>query len=282
MNTYTKSISLIVASILFISCGSSNDNDNESTALNTIIAHAEGSGEVPKLQDYSDAGVVGLTTTEQLADMNEVVSNLTKEEVDTTEEIQALANDLGVVISIPTPTPTPVASAAEVQVLSKKVSISGYLSTCDDYIEQKGKDVNNNGVLDTDEITSSTEVHPQGEALTIDELKTKIANGDDVSNVNTCNITDMQSLFFDNTTFNKNIGAWNTAAVTSMEGMFTFASAFNQDIGSWDTSSVTNMNSMFSFASIFNQDISQWNVAKVQEHTSFSTDSALSSENSPF
>jgi hypothetical protein len=121
-----------------------------------------------KYQDYSDAGVVGLTSTEQLADMNEVVSNLTKEEVDTTEEIQALANDLSVVI--PTPTPTPIVNTPEASILTKKVGIEGYLSTCDDYIEQKGKDLNFNNVLDSSEITSNTEIHPQGKALTLQVL----------------------------------------------------------------------------------------------------------------
>jgi surface protein len=287
MNTYTKNFSLILASILFISCGS-NNTDNELTGLDTLIAYAEGNGETPTLEDYTNAGVMGLSI-EELAELNEIIFNLSKEEVDSTEEVQALANNLGVdipiIIATPTPTPTPKPidnTAVVLKSLSKKVPIDGYLSTCEDYIEHKGKDVNANGILDESEITSSTEIHPQGEALTLDALKSKIANDEDVSAVNTCNINDMQLLFLDNGTFNQNISAWNTSAVTNMEGMFAFASVFNQNIGKWDTSSVTNMNSMFAFATVFNQNISAWDIGKVEDHTSFSTDSALSPVNSPF
>jgi surface protein len=277
INTYSKGLAIILASILFISCG--NNNNSKNSAFKILIEYAQGSEQTPTLENYSDAGVIGLDT-EQLADMNEVISNLTKEEIDSTEELQALADALGIVVEIPEETPTE--TKPTVVTLTKKVSITGYLITCDDYTEQKGKDVNYNSVLDTNEITSSTEVHPQGVALTLDELKTKIANSEDVSSVNTCNITDMQLLFLNNSTFNQDIGNWNTSAVTTMDGMFALASVFNQDISSWDTSSVTNMNSMFSFATVFNQNISSWNVTKVQDYTSFSTGSALTVGNSPF
>jgi surface protein len=69
--------------------------------------------------------------------------------------------------------------------------------------------------------------------------------------------------------------------MTVMNGMFLNASGFNQNIDSWDTSNVTNMNSIFRLASSFNQDISGWNMDKVTSHTDFSTDSALTLENSP-
>ena len=79
---------------------------------------------------------------------------------------------------------------------------------------------------------------------------------------NTERVTNMSSMFANNTAFNQNIGAWNTSAVTNMGAMF-FANGFNQPIGSWNTSAVTNMDSMFTFNTAFNQDISSWNTSAV-------------------
>ena len=118
----------------------------------------------------------------------------------------------------------------------------------------------------------------------------------DISSWNVSNVTDMSSMFFANTTFNRNInnwdtssvanmgymfrGAeafnqplnnWNTSSVTTMREMFRDATAFNQDISSWNTSIVTNMSNMFNSAVIFNQDLSSWNVVLVTSSSSFST-----------
>ena len=79
----------------------------------------------------------------------------------------------------------------------------------------------------------------------------------------TSNVTDMSSMFYGATAFNQDIGNWDTSSVTDMVGMFYEASSFNQDIGNWNTSSVTDMVGMFYEASSFNQDIGSWDTAKV-------------------
>ena len=79
----------------------------------------------------------------------------------------------------------------------------------------------------------------------------------------TSNVTDMSSMFYGATAFNQNIGSWDTSSVTSMNSIFENATVFNQDIGSWDTSNVTDMVGMFYEASSFNQDIGNWNTSKV-------------------
>ena len=101
--------------------------------------------------------------------------------------------------------------------------------------------------------------------ITLDELKTKIANNEDVRFVNTSEITDMSNLFLNNQTFNQDISSWNTSNVTTMEGMFNSAWTFNQDISNWDTSKVTNMKFLFHYAQKFNQDLSKWDTSNVTD-----------------
>ena len=81
----------------------------------------------------------------------------------------------------------------------------------------------------------------------------------------TSNVTDMSSMFYGATSFNQDIGSWDTLSVTTMNSIFENATAFNQDIGNWDTSSVTDMSSMFYEASSFNQDIGNWDTSSVTD-----------------
>jgi surface protein len=82
------------------------------------------------------------------------------------------------------------------------------------------------------------------------------------NNIVTTLMTDMDSLFRDNSTFNQPIGSWDTSNVTDMDSVFYQAQAFNQNIGSWNTANVTTMSFMF-YAKAFNQNISSWDIAKV-------------------
>ncbi len=86
-------------------------------------------------------------------------------------------------------------------------------------------------------------------------------NADDKPNLS--NVTDMEEMFQDATSFNGDIGSWDVSSVTTMRSMFSFATSFNQDIGSWDVSSVTNMEEMFRDATSFDQGIGSWDVSSV-------------------
>jgi len=120
-------------------------------------------------------------------------------------------------------------------------------------------------------------------AITKEALRLMIANGKNVTKVNTCAITDMHglvSIYYPSwsidsslteeqktnlTNFNQDISGWNVSKVTNMSGMFYKATAFNQPIGDWDVSSVTDMADMFYKATAFNQFIGNWNVSSVTD-----------------
>ena len=99
--------------------------------------------------------------------------------------------------------------------------------------------------------------------LTLEQLTEKIQTGADVTRVNTSQITDMSSLFYNLTSFNQDISNWDVGNVTDMSGMFQNASSFNQDISNWDVGNVTFISGMFYGATSFNQDINNWNVGNV-------------------
>ncbi len=137
-------------------------------------------------------------------------------------------------------------------------------ANCQGEIIKSGLDLNDNGILEEDEVVSTTENYTEGTPVTRMALDMMILNGEDVTQVNTCKITDMSNLFMFNVGFNQDISGWNTGSVTNMEGMFFSASSFNQPIGAWDVSNVTNMGLMFSSASGFNQPIGEWDVSNVE------------------
>ena len=75
------------------------------------------------------------------------------------------------------------------------------------------------------------------------------------------NVTYMNNLFNNFTTFNSDIGGWDVSNVTDMRSMFKNTS-FNSDINDWDVSNVTNMSYMFK-SSNYNQPLNNWDVSNV-------------------
>jgi len=138
-------------------------------------------------------------------------------------------------------------------------------ANCKGYVTLVGKDLDANGLLEGSEVQTRTPYYEEGTPLTKAELKSKIANNEDVTQVNTCEIEDMSILLEHNWEFNQDIGSWNVGSVTNMSGMFHSTRYFNQDIGSWDVSKVTDMHDMFRDTEIFNQDIGAWDVSNVTD-----------------
>ena len=85
------------------------------------------------------------------------------------------------------------------------------------------------------------------------------------------NVTSMNNLFKDRTTFNEDISNWDVGNVTLMTQMFYNTPLFNQDIGGWDVRNVDRMDLMFyapqdqsgNRSSAFNQDLGAWDVSNV-------------------
>ena len=63
---------------------------------------------------------------------------------------------------------------------------------------------------------------------------------------------------------------WDTSNITDMNFMFWEASSFNVDIRNWNTSKVTIMRSMFFNSLSFNKDLSSWDVSNVIDCQLFS------------
>ncbi len=97
--------------------------------------------------------------------------------------------------------------------------------------------------------------------LVREQLRDMIRNGEDVTQINTSQITNMRNMI--TSSFNQDISNWDVSNVNDMSSMFFDAISFNQDIGNWDVSNVNNMGAMFFQAYSFNQDISNWDVGNV-------------------
>ena len=91
-----------------------------------------------------------------------------------------------------------------------------------------------------------------------------IGNGTGNWNWNMTAITDMDRMFFEAVSFNKNISSWNVGQVTDMENMFKDASSFNQNISTWNVANVIYMGNMFENAVSFDQNISNWDIRNLE------------------
>ena len=95
----------------------------------------------------------------------------------------------------------------------------------------------------------------------------------DITNWSTPQVTNMESMFEDAISFNRDLSRqsniWNTIGVTNMRSMFRGATSFagtgsGGGVSFWDTRNVTNMSEMFFDATSFNADISFWNISSLQ------------------
>ncbi len=135
-----------------------------------------------------------------------------------------------------------------------------FIPTADDIINANV--INNSEVISPEEPSIANKCL-SGEGVTIEELRSLIANDLDVSVNCTSNITDMSLLFKNKSNFNQDISTWDVSNVTNMNEMFFGTTTFNQDLNSWDVSNVTSMISTFRNSINFNGNISNWNVESV-------------------
>lgn len=101
-------------------------------------------------------------------------------------------------------------------------------------------------------------------ALSEDSLRARVKVGQDVTNVCTSKIADMDSLFLSQTTFNQDISSWDVSNVQNMNFMFA-ASSFNNPIDTWNVSNVDSMYAMFASNTVFDQALNNWNVSNVKD-----------------
>ena len=75
-------------------------------------------------------------------------------------------------------------------------------------------------------------------------------------------VTDFNSAFEDQSTFNEDISKWNVSQGTDFSYMFQSATAFNQPLNQWDVSQGKEFYNMFKSTEAFNQPLNQWDVSQ--------------------
>lgn len=118
----------LIITLFLTACGGgdSKSNTTKEAAFEKIIAYAQNTNSpAPTLQDYIDAGVVGLSN-EDLPALNQLVKNLDEEDVDTITELDILTTQLNINIL-----PTADAGADKVVQIGQTVVITGSGSDID-------------------------------------------------------------------------------------------------------------------------------------------------------
>lgn len=106
---------------------------------------------------------------------------------------------------------------------------------------------------------------PGGVPETRESLMDKINSGQDVTEVNTSQITDFSNLIVSDlakATFNQEI-LWDARSATTFWQMFSGARAFNSRVSLITTPSLTRMNGMFNNCTMFNSDVGISDTSKV-------------------
>jgi surface protein len=93
----------------------------------------------------------------------------------------------------------------------------------------------------------------------------RIPIGEAINTWNLSPISQIPSMFLNNTAFNQPLNSWNTTSITtataSNAGLFQGATSFNQPLSNWNTANFTTFVNMFTSATRFNQNIGAWNVS---------------------
>ena len=86
-----------------------------------------------------------------------------------------------------------------------------------------------------------------------------------VNNWNVSGVTNLSGTFEGCEVFNRPLSLWNTIGVTTMVGTFKNCYVYNEPLDGWNTASVTSMKDMFSGCVSFNQNINNWDVSQVTD-----------------
>ncbi len=111
---YKKNLLLVLALFLLTACGKTTDSakvivseTTQQKAMNKIVNYATSGAVAPTITDYLSAGIHGISV-DNIDKINAEVAKFRAKDVDTKEEIQAIADRLNVVIVNPSDTVKPV------------------------------------------------------------------------------------------------------------------------------------------------------------------------------
>ena len=120
---------------------------------------------------------------------------------------------------------------------------------------------------------------PRSKAELQKEIMTRLDRGIfDLNGIDISKITDMSFLFQPLRKYDLSkidISEWNTSNVTNMNSMFEGCSKFNCDLSKWDVRNVRDMKYLFQGCSNFSADLSNWKVnGQVELFNTFNRSSA--------